>query len=142
MSFRTLLDTPSETGFLLIGNTFEEVLLSGAQALITLVADRDKILADPDGLLISFKLKAGSPEELLLKWMRQTLFDFSAKRLVMADIHFENLDPENFEVRARAIPCDPDIHGFRQSVNAVTNKGLHLKKTASGWKAEITVLKG
>lgn len=142
MSSKIIRETPAEVRFLLTGNTFEEVLLSGAEALIALMSDQKKILADPDGLLISFRLKAADRKELLLKWMRQVLFDFSAKRLVMADIHFENAAPENFIVNARAIPYDPDVHGFLQSMNAVASEGLKLEKTDCAWTAEITVLKG
>ena len=119
------------------GRDFEELLISGAQSLISTMTDLEKVLEDKDGLLVGFDVKAADCEELFLKWMREIHFSFSAKRYVLADLKFNHLTERSFEARARAVVFDPDICGLRQNVKAVDSVVLKPYKDGRGWRAEV-----
>lgn len=119
------------------GRDFEELLAYGAQSLISSMTSLEKVLEDKDGLLIGFDVKAADREGLFLKWMREILFSFSAKRYVLTDFKFKNLNEKSFEVRARAVVFDPDICGLRRTVKAVDSAVLKQEEDGRGWLAEV-----
>lgn len=130
-------DNISGAGIRCSGKTFEETLVSAANALIYLIADLEKILKEKDGLLIGFDLKADNREDLFLKWVREIHFNFYAKQFILADIKFYGLTEKKFEVRARAIPFDPDLYGRPVKIKAVRSQGFKLERIKGGWQAEV-----
>lgn len=126
-------------GLRVTGKNYEELLASGAQALLSLVADPEKISQDKDGLWIGFDLKAENQSELFLKWLREVLFNFAAKHFILADFQFHKLTEKSFELRARAIPYDPELHGSRCEVKAVTYHGFKFEQTKNGYLSEVIV---
>ncbi len=108
-----------------------------ALGLVDLITDLEKILAEKDRLLLGFTLKAENREELFLKWMRELLFNFSAKRLLVVEFKFEKLGEKELDVRCGAVPYDPDVFEQRYEVKAVTYHNFEMKKNKSGWTARV-----
>ena len=75
--------------------------------------------------------------ELLLHWMRELLYYFSAKRLVFFRFEFERLTEKTLKVKAAGTVFDPARHVAKSEVKAVTYHGFVLSETSSGWQAEI-----
>jgi SHS2 domain-containing protein len=134
-----IFEHTADAGLRIKGKTLEELYVNAAAGLTAMMTDPEKIFTDPDRLLIGFDLKAQDSGELFLKWMREILFNFSAKRFVLTDFKFEKLNDKELSVRAGAIPFDPSRHEQRSEVKAITYHGFKFEKTPAGWQAEVIV---
>lgn len=127
----------ADVGLKIRGRTLEDLFKNGALALIALMTDPDQVFKENDRLLVGFDLKASSLDELFLKWLREILFNFSAKRLALDGFKFDSLSDTELSVRAGGVPFDPDIHEQRCEVKAVTCHHFKLEKKNSVWQAEV-----
>lgn len=134
-----IFEHTADVGLKIRGANLEELFINGAAGLTALITDPAEIFSDPDRLLMGFELKAADTGELFLKWMREILFNFSAKRYVLTDFKFDRLNGVGLSVRAGAVPFDPDRHDQGLEVKAITYHGFKFEKSASGWYAEVIV---
>ena len=126
----------ADIGLKISGRDLPELFTHAAEAFLDLVTDPDEIR---EIHTVEFQLKAEDAGELLLKWLRELLYFFSAKGMLFASFDFKILNEHELQAAARGEVFSPPRHESRHEVKAVTYHGFHLRKNSSGFTAEVIV---
>ncbi|HEX5271090.1 MAG TPA: archease [Gemmataceae bacterium] len=100
------------------------------------------IVEDPGALRpdrrIDVKIGGADREYLLFDWLRELLYRFDSRRLLLC--RFEaRVGDTGLEAEAWGEPFDPERHALAHEVKAITYHGLKVERTADGWLAEVIV---
>ncbi|HUI55469.1 MAG TPA: archease [Bryobacteraceae bacterium] len=129
-----LLDHPADIGFRARGANPQELFVTCARALVS-------IILEPAGIrpVEQFALSAtGSDyESLLVNWLNEVLYYIDAKRMALGAFEVSRLDESHIEALARGEPRDPGRHAAKLAVKAVTYHQLKVARTEDGWVAEV-----
>ncbi len=157
-------DHTADVGLRVRGKDLKELFVHAAEGLFDLIAEprvRPPV-GRHRGLPLQIKMSASSQEDLLIAWLRELIYLSSARRMVFWDFEIKQLDvgadprvrppagrPSALpRGRHRGLPLrihaeifgekmDPKKHILKKEVKAVTYHGLSLKKTHTGWVAEV-----
>jgi protein archease len=84
------------------------------------------------------KIDGAEREYLLFDWLRELLYRFDSRRLLLS--RFEvHVGDGGLEGAAWGEPFDPARHALAHEVKAITYHGLKVERTADGWLAEVIV---
>lgn len=87
---------------------------------------------------IDAKIDGKEREYLLFDWLRELLYRFDSRRLLLS--RFEvRVGDGGLEGSAWGEPFDPARHALAHEVKAITYHGLKVERTAGGWLAEVIV---
>jgi SHS2 domain-containing protein len=139
-TLRTPIDHPADAGFKIKARSLRGLFLGAAEGLFELIGDPGVLRRLPERKAAVHRvisLGASGPGELLLLWLRELLYYFSAKRYFFLKYKIEKLGPDRLKIRASGVRFDPAKHEQRYEVKAVTYHGFRLHKTRMGWTAEI-----
>ncbi len=132
-----VIEHTADIGLRIYGSDLPGLFTNAAAGLFNLITDADKIRPEVKPVRLSFHLKAENEGDLLLAWLREMLFTFSAQKLVLKDFQFERLTGKELEALAVAYPFDPNRHEQKYEVKAVTYHHFKIERTKNGWLAEV-----
>ena len=133
----------ADIGLRVRGRDLKELLIHSAEGLFHLVTDLDQVKRLHKGpktsklTAVSLDLKAGNAADLFLRWLREWLFLFSAKRLIPVRFHFRKLTEKRLSAVADCATFDPCLHEQRYEVKAITYHAFKIERGAKGWIAEV-----
>jgi SHS2 domain-containing protein len=131
-----LIDHTGDLGLEVRGDGLPALFANAAWAFMDMLVDAETIRADqPQAILV----EAPDREALLVAWLGELLYLFDARRLVFGRFEIVALTEQTLKARAWGEAFDPDRHGFKHGVKAVTYHRLQIRKTAKGWKARVIV---
>jgi len=131
-----LLEHPADIGFRAYAQTFGELYVAAAHALVSLILDSSRIEPKQDFVL---RAEAGDFESLLVNWLNEVLYFVDSKRLALGSFEIVRVGKYNLECIARGEPRDPEKHPGKLVVKAVTYHQLKISQTSEGWFADIYV---
>ena len=137
--------TPYETfehtadiGLRMRGRNLTELFTNAGRGFFDLITDFDKIeKSDLPRIPVRIVLEAKDSGGLLLAWLRELLFIFSSKRLVLTEFDFKKINETGLEALAYGILFDPSCHDQKYEVKAVTYHAFRLEKREEDWLAEV-----
>jgi SHS2 domain-containing protein len=136
-----IIEHTADVGLKVRGRTFPELLENAALGFFDLMTDIGRIRLEgtkkKKGITRVFRLRAADPAETFLKWLRELLFAFSAKKLVFFDYHFRMGPGRAVTVRANGLKFDPSRHEQKLEIKAVTYHHFELSKKKTGWTATV-----
>ena len=103
-------------------------------AFMDILVDAATIRVDREQAIV---VEAPDLEALLAAWLGELLYWFDARGQVFGRFEIRELTAERLAVRAWGETFDPDRHGFKQGVKAVTYHQLRIRRTAKGWRARV-----
>ncbi|MBI3313438.1 MAG: archease [Candidatus Omnitrophica bacterium] len=127
----------ADIGLKIYGRTFQELFRHGALGLFNLVTEVDA-LNQPDNKKASLdiELTGENAGDLFLKWLRELLFVFSTRKLILLSFNFKILTENKLKAEAEGIVFDPSRHEPKYEVKAVTYHQFKIEKKKTGWEAE------
>ena len=132
-----VMEHTADIGLRVYGRDLPDLFANAARGFFNLVTDTDKIRSPENPARLSFHLKAENEGDLLLAWLRELLFTFSAQKLVLKDFQFGRLSAKELEASAAAYRFDPARDEQRYEVKAVTYHQFKIEKLKDGWTAEV-----
>lgn len=132
-----VIEHTADIGLRIYGRSLNELFCHAGQGLFYLITDVDKTASQTGPERISFHLKGKDEGDLLLAWLRELLYTFSAKGLVLTDFRFEALSGRELKASALGNPFDPDCDEQKYEVKAVTYHQFKIERTKKGWLAEV-----
>jgi SHS2 domain-containing protein len=136
-----ILEHTADVGLRVRGRTFAVLLENAAFGFFDLMTDIGRIRLEgakrKKTIKRVFRLKAADPAETFLKWLRELLFAFSAKKLVFFAYHFRMGPGRTVIVRASGLKFDPARHEQKLEIKAVTYHHFELSKKKTGWTATV-----
>ncbi|MCX6907164.1 MAG: archease [Verrucomicrobia bacterium] len=112
------------------GKTLEELFINAARALYEVQGRFD--LADRR--MIKIELSADSADELLLRWLSELLYRFSAEDVYFTHFRLQFTDPHKLTAQMEGGAVD---FSHSEEVKAVTYHQLSVQQTADGWTATV-----
>ncbi len=137
---QTLLSHTADMGLSIRARSLRRLFMAAAEGLYGLMTDLENFRAQrPSGVIFRrvFSLEASGAGELLLAWLRELLYVFSAKRCIFLKYRIDRLDSKTLKIAAYGRRFDPRKHEQRYEVKAVTYHSFKLKKNRTGWLAKI-----
>ena len=132
-----IIEHTADVGLRIHGSTGEELFCHAALGLADLITDTSRLHSLPLDRKISFGLQGENTEDLFLKWLREILFVFSTRKLILLSFDFKILTAHRLQVEAQGLVFDPEKHESNYEVKAVTYHGFKMEKTKSGFEAEV-----
>lgn len=130
-----LIEHTADIGIRIKGKDLKELFKNAACAMFDIIAEkisRKKSLAQAKYTIIQ---KADNLDELFIDWLNELLSLSATKEKIFCEYKFKRLDERNLE--AVVFGCDIKDYKINTEIKAATYHELKLKKTDSGWIAEV-----
>jgi SHS2 domain-containing protein len=115
------------------GATIEELFLNAAMGFTSLLASDAHIVGTAD---LEVDLEAGEPEELLVNWLRELLYQHETSGFVLFEARILEISPKRLKAKlmggTRSVDDQKDME-----VKGVTYHGISVEKTDSGYSARV-----
>jgi SHS2 domain-containing protein len=137
-----IFEHTADVGLKIRGRTFRELLKNAGAGFFNLLTDyaairREAASGSRRTVRRLLSLKTADPGDLLLAWLRELLFLFSAKKLIFYHYEFLDFSKTKMRVRALGVKFDPSRDEQKLEVKAVTYHHFELKKNKRGWTATV-----
>ena len=135
-----IIEHTADVGLKIRGKTLQDLFRNAGCGLYSLITDFDSFkesAASEPSRPVRIRLPAENAGDLLLKWLRELIYLFSAKRLLFCDFQFERITEKELLVHAAGKKFDPARHEQNYEIKAVTYHHFRLEKQKSGWTAEV-----
>ncbi|MBI5582339.1 MAG: archease [Deltaproteobacteria bacterium] len=129
-----LIDHTGDLGLEVRGADLPGLFSNAALAFTDILVAVETIRADQPQTI---RVEAPDREALLAAWLGELLYLFDARRLLFGRFEISELTDQTLTARAWGEPFDPDRHGFKHDVKAVTYHQLQIRETAKGWRARV-----
>jgi SHS2 domain-containing protein len=126
----------ADVGIRATGATLEELLVRMAQGLVELIAEDSRL--EPAASR-PIRLAADGASALLLKWLQELLFWFSAERFLPVAYELEEVTPTSLRGRVRGDTFDPTRHVQGREVKAITRHLLEVAQRNGCWHGQVIV---
>ena len=123
----------ADIGVRAYGKTREELFINAARALYEVQGRFD--LADRR--MIKIELSADSADELLLRWLSELLYRFSAEGVCFTHFRVQFTDPHKLTAQMEGGAVDFSHSEVSEEVKAVTYHQLSVQQTGDGWTATV-----
>jgi len=128
------LDHTGDVGIQISAASLEELFVTAAQAMFQIICPRGKAAGIEK---FSIMVSGNNTEELLVNWLSELNFIFQTEGVLLGDvleISFAN------DALAALIACEKinrQKHDIQMEIKAVTYHKLFVKRTKSGWRAQV-----
>lgn len=133
-------DHTADVGLEVRGTDLGGVLATAADAVFDqMLEDRPAETADTEPVDVRCDpALAPDPAEVLVAWLQELLYRFETDRLVPIRIDMDEATGEGVRARVAFGRFDPDRHGTRLEIKAVTYHGLEVEEAPDGsWRARF-----
>jgi SHS2 domain-containing protein len=129
------LEHPADVRLRIRGESLKDLLENAARGMVEVFLDPATVQNRG-----SFPVEADGEdaESLLINWLQEILFIFDAERFAPCRVEVTALEEGRVIGRLGGEQFDPDRHGTRTEIKAVTWHNLELKESESG--LEVTVV--
>lgn len=121
-------------GIRVYGRTKKELFRNAAEGMFDLIVDKKTVVAKKK---IKFSLDAPDLRELFISWLRELLYQYSAKGMIFRKFMIKKLEDTRITAEAIGEKFNLKKHGFKNDLKAVTYHGLEIKKTKAGWQTQV-----
>jgi SHS2 domain-containing protein len=115
------------------GATMEELFVNAAIGFTSLLASDPHIVGAVE---FEVDLEAGEPEELLINWLRELLYQHETSGFVLSEAHISEMSPKRLKAwlvgGTRSSDDEKDME-----VKGVTYHGISVEKTDFGYSARV-----
>ena len=126
----------ADLGIRVEADSFEALLADAATALTSV------LVANPEAIepaaQVDLTITGTEPENLLLDWLSELLYRFSAGHMLFCQFEITRHD-DHVAARAWGETIDPTRHRLDAEVKAITYHRLKVEPQADGWLAEVIV---
>ena len=126
----------ADIGIRVYGKDLKELFENAAFGMFDILADLEGISGDIEK---DFDLEAQTPEELLVAWLDELLYNFYTNEIIFYKFEVDDLSPNRIKARAFGRPVGANRNRLKIEVKAVTYYDLKIKKTDKGYEVEIVL---
>lgn len=127
-------DHTADLGIRVRAGTLSRLYEEAAEALLSvIVADLSVIRPDRQ---FSFRIAGTRKDDLLLDWLNELLYMFTAERVLLRDFSV-TMNTAGFDALAWGEKYTEGVHELGEEVKAITYHGLKVEQVADGWLAEV-----
>jgi SHS2 domain-containing protein len=129
-----IIDHTADIGLHVFGNDPADLFRNAARALTDVITDCQHV-ATVDSIGVS--VEGYDWPDLMVNWLRELLYLWSGKELLVASIVVDRINPQRINAVAGVEPFRPDRHRIRNEIKAVTYHQIDVSEGLTGWEATI-----
>jgi SHS2 domain-containing protein len=134
LSGHETFDHTADIGIRAWGSEFSQVFEEAAKALFEVMAEPHHITPSEK---LQIHLSADDGEELFLKWLKELLFIFETRRLLLFEFKIMSLNPTTLSAEVSGEVLNNAKHSLGREVKAVTLHQFKLVKDKGRYLAEV-----
>jgi SHS2 domain-containing protein len=127
-------DHTADIGIRAWGSEFSQVFEEAAKALFSVMADLKTVSPRQK---VKIELAKDSGEELFLAWLKELLFIFETRRLLLCEFKILDLTSHSLSAEVRGETLDNSKHSLGREVKAITLHQFKLTKDQGRCLAEV-----
>ena len=129
-----LIDHTADFGIQVFGSDSQELFTNAALALFDVITEVDALKGDD-----SCNIKASGEDwsDLMINWLREILYLWNGREMLVKSVQVLSLSEHNISAKIYFDAYLPDRHTIKTEIKAVTYHQIQVKRSPSGWKAQI-----
>jgi SHS2 domain-containing protein len=124
----------ADIGVHVYGATMKELFQNAAFSMFDIIADLEGL---KESVSIDVKLSSPDPNELLVAWLDELLYNFCTKSIIFSRFEIEELTDTSIKAKAYGRAVAANRNRLKTEIKAVTYSGLAVKKTEEGFQVDI-----
>ncbi len=130
-----ILDHTADLGMVVRGKDPEDLFVSAAAALTTLLVKRhDNRVAKE----VPISVEGEDLTDTFIRWLGEVLYLFEGEGLILVDVSkFTLSSPKSLHSTVIAVPFDPKKDEILHDIKAVTYHQAAVNRTNNGWEATV-----
>ena len=129
-----IIDHTADIGMKAYGNSPEELFINAAYGMFDIIADLEGLKTSTS---IKIKLEAENPEELLIAWLDELLYNFYTKNIIFADFKILSLTKREIEAEAFGRHIGDKKSRLKTEIKAATYHGLKIEEKNKNYEVQI-----
>jgi SHS2 domain-containing protein len=129
-----LIDHTADFGMQVFGSDSQELFTNAALALFEMITEMD-VLTGRNSCNIT--VSGADWADLMINWLREILYLWNGKERLVKSVKILSLSEKNISAIIYFDAYKPDRHLIKTEIKAVTYHQIQVKRSASGWKAQI-----
>ena len=129
-----LIDHTADFGIQVFGTDSRELFSNAALALFDVITEMDELIGDN-----SCDITASGEDwsDLMINWLREILYLWNGREMLVKSVQVLSLSEHNISAKIYFDAYLPDRHTIKTEIKAVTYHQIQVKRSPSGWKAQI-----
>lgn len=132
----SFLDHTADAGIEVEAPSLDTCLARAAAGLFAIMFVPPDRLDRSSQWTVEVELEAASPEELMVSWLQELLYQSEVEDLFFLRFEVET-DGRRLNGRATGVPITPELEPAGPGVKAVTRHGLRVDRSHEGWQARV-----
>lgn len=124
----------ADVGLKIYGKDLKDLFINAAIGLFSFITDLKKVKPRTK---IKISLKEENQEELLIRWLNELIFQFSAHNFIPKEFKIDKITDKDILVQAYGEKVDLSKHKILSEIKAATYHELEIKKTAKVLQAKV-----
>ena len=116
------------------GADLKELFMNAAYGMFDIIADLDGL---KKSITVNVKIEAASPEELLVSWLDELLYNFYTKEIIFYDFEMDSIGDGKLSAKAHGRYVSQNRNRLKTEIKAVTFHDLSIKKDKDGLSVDI-----
>jgi len=124
----------ADIGVRVFGKSLKELFENAAFSMFDILADLEGLKTP---ITRDIVLTAPNPEELLVAWLDELLYNFYTKSIIFSRFEIEEISETSLKAKVLGRPVGENRNRLKTEIKAVTYSDLKIKKTPDGFSVEI-----
>ena len=129
-----LIDHTADFGIQVFGTDSRELFTNAALALFDVITEMDELNGDDSCDITS---SGEDWSDLMINWLREILYLWNGREMLVKSVQVLSLSEHNISAKIYFDAYLPDRHTIKTEIKAVTYHQIQVKRSPSGWKAQI-----
>jgi SHS2 domain-containing protein len=129
-----LIEHTADFGLKVYGKNLAELFRNAAVALFENIGELRRVKSTKK---IIIELKALNLDELFIGWLREMLYQFNGKEILLKDFKIKKISDTEISAEVFGEELDLGKHRLNKEIKAVTYHELSVKKTNFGYEAQV-----
>lgn len=128
-----IIDHTADIGLRARGRDLAELFANAAYGMFDILADLKNVQAEQK---LTINLKAPNIEELFLSWLRELLYQYNSKEIILKQFSIDKLTSQMLSAEVKGEKLDPSKHSLKKEIKAVTYHQLEVKQVKGAWQGQ------
>ncbi|NIA08149.1 MAG: protein archease [Actinobacteria bacterium] len=129
-----ILDHTADVGLQAHGSDLAQLFSNAARGMFSVISSLDAIQPTEH---ISVSVTADGLEDLLVGWLSELLYLFSARQMLFCRFDIAEIDDRHLRAAAVGEPIDLSRHELSTEIKAVTYHDLKVERINDIWQARV-----
>ena len=129
-----LIDHTADFGIQVFGTDSRELFSNAALALFDVITEMEALRGDDS---CNIRASGADWSDLMINWLREILYLWNGREMLVKSVQVLSLSEHNISAKIYFDAYLPDRHTIKTEIKAVTYHQIQVKRSPSGWKAQI-----